>query len=170
MDESKIANNRNDIDWLPNLVTLEEYGGNWIEYNENIYSIFCSNFIDNPPVLNNKRVNVDRTIEDGKFKGFWHITSEKGEYERCKRIKWPRPLISNYSQHSSIFWWENERPKDRINLLILLRFIDPTEHDYLIVLKKCKQSYFLITAYPIEHKHQIKKYVREYKEFWNITE
>lgn len=37
--------------WLPSLLRLEEYGGDWQRYIDAVYAIFERDFIQNPPTL-----------------------------------------------------------------------------------------------------------------------
>lgn len=150
--------------WLPPMVELSETGGDWEEYNELIYSIFLDDFILNKTFCDGNPVVVDRNIVDGKMQGFWHITSEKGEYERCKRIRWPKALIQNKSS-GDLYIWENERKKGRVNLLIYWHSESEEDPGYLVVLKKKEKYYFLVTAYPIEREHGKQKKLKEYYDY-----
>ena len=89
------------LSWLPPLVLLESFGGNWTEYIEEVYAQFKRDFVDSKPSFRGVRMGLKRyPMEQGKEGTFWHMTSE-GKVEadrlpdlrRCERIGWPRTLI-----------------------------------------------------------------------------
>lgn len=92
-------------DWLPGLVLLEDYEGNWERYIEDIYMFFRQDFIENQVIFNNQPVKMKRyPLLNGKEATFWHITSEGKEEDsrlpelrRCERIRWPRPIIEHFA-------------------------------------------------------------------------
>ncbi len=152
--------------WLPTLVLLGQYGGNWDEYIEAVYQYFKADFIDSTPQFENRNVGLKRyPLFQQKEFTFWHCTSEGEEEEertpdirRCERIRWPRPIIE-HSQDTLVRCWRNKRgPEKRI----LLWFY---EDDYLVVLADRGKYMLLWIAYPLTYKHTRKKLAREYEEY-----
>jgi hypothetical protein len=85
-------------DWLPELVTLQDYGGDWVRYLEAIYGHFRQDLVLTPPAYPGRRFALKRhPLVQGKEATFWHLISE-GRVEadrlpdlrRCERIRWPR--------------------------------------------------------------------------------
>lgn len=90
--------------WTPELVTkspIEDFA----VYEDRIYAIFRHDFIDSHPSFDGLRVSVRRQKEetDGKWAGFFHITSVEDyttgernvDLRRCERIRFPRKTIDN---------------------------------------------------------------------------
>lgn len=151
--------------WLPELVTLEVYQGNWGYYLEVLYSFFKDDFINKIPRFNGLGVGIKHELLNGKEITFWHIISE-GDVEteripnirRCERIRWPRPIIE-YSNAPEIKIWEIEKKRSkRVYLWLEL-------YDYLVVLIKKSSYYLLLTAFPIEYEHYRNKLRKEYDDY-----
>ena len=157
--------------WLPPLVFLQEYNGDWKQYIEAVYDYFKIDFIDSKPRFQNKAIRLKRyPLLDGKEATFWHITSEGKEEDkrvpdlrRCERIRWPRPIIQRYSD-DSIRCWSNIRgnARRRNEGRIVLWFYD---EDYVVVLAVRGQYVLLWTAYYVSWDHTRKKLLRDYEEY-----
>jgi hypothetical protein len=141
------------IDWLPPLVLLEEYGGNWDQY-----------LNDSRPTLKGMRVALKRhPIEKGKEATFWHLISEgKSEKDRlpdlrrCERIRWPRPIIEHDDDPAIKFWVNERRGEKRICLWF-------EEEEYLVILAK-RHGYVIIwTAYVVTKTHTKVKLKKEHE-------
>ena len=62
-------------DWLPPLVLLQEYNGDWNQYIEAVYDYFKVDFIDSKPQFHGITIRLKRyPLLDGKEATFWHIT------------------------------------------------------------------------------------------------
>ena len=153
-------------DWLPALVLLEQYGGEWERYIEAVYRYFREDFIDSRPKFENRNVGLKRyPLFQQKECTFWHCTSEGEEEEerppdirRCERIRWPRPIIE-HSTDKLVRCWRNKRGSEK---RILLWFC---EDDYLVVLADRGNYVLLWTAYLVTYNHTREKLIREYEEF-----
>lgn len=152
--------------WLPALVLLEQYGGEWDKYIEAVYQYFKADFIDSSPQFENRNVKLKRyPLFQNKEYTFWHVTSE-GEKEeertpdirRCERIRWPRPIIEHCT-HTSVRCWQNKRGQDK---RLILWF---HESDYVVVLADRKKYVLLWTAYLVTYNHTREKLQKEYEEF-----
>ncbi len=150
--------------WLPPLVLLEDFGGDWAEFVEALYAHYEVDFVKSRPFFRGTTLSVRRKPKvDGKDATFWHIVSE-GEIEheripdlrRCERIRWPRPIVDN-STSSGIKCWENQR---RGETRICLWF---EEAEYLVVLAKRKGYVLFLTAYPVTQDHRKQKLETEYQ-------
>jgi len=161
----------NPPDWLPPLVLLQEYNGDWNQYIEAVYDYFKVDFIDSKPQFQDKTIRLKRyPLLDGKEATFWHITSEGKEEDervpdlrRCERIRWPRPIIEHYND-DSIRCWSNVRgnARRRNERRIVLWFYD---EDYVVVLAARGRYILLWTAYYVSWDHTRKKLLKDYEEY-----
>lgn len=155
--------------WLPALILLSEYGGNWELYLEAIYEVFKKDFIEFKPQVFKMRIGIKRhPIEKGKEAGFWHLISEgrvEGErtpdLRRCERIRWPRPMIEAVNSGRIKHWKNTSRGDTRIVIAL-------EDFSYIVVLSERKGYFLLWTAYCVERDHRRKKLEREYAEFCGI--
>jgi len=152
-----------DSYWLPPLLLLEDYGGDWDRYINEVYAIFHRDLIESQPKYERLWVRCRRDpICDGKEAGFWHCISygkdEKErmpELQRCERISWVRSVIENYNR-PEVDNWTNKRGSDIRHLLWV-------DENYLVVLaerirKRDGFKYMqLITAYCTVEEHRRRK-------------
>ena len=156
--------------WLPELVLLENYKGNWNIYIEVIYKFFHKDFVESRPFFQNVPIFV-RYHPSYEEKGvtFWHLISE-GDQEsertpdlrRCERIRWPRSLIENANSLDIKIWetfrpWKNQKQR-RINFAL-------NNFGYLVVIAESSKGFNLITAYHLEKSHRREKLRREFESF-----
>jgi len=133
-------------DWLPELILLEEYRGDWKRYEDFTYSMFYRDFIESKPFFQGLPVYIKRTIFKGKEFGFWHCMQEGPAEEsripdlrRCERVGWIRAIIE-HADLPIIKKWVNQRGR---NTRVLLWF----NEEYLVVLEKRSSHWLLCTAY-----------------------
>lgn len=150
--------------WLPQLVCLPEYGGDWERYLAALYIFFKKDFIDSTPMYKGKRLGLKKhPLKDGKEATFWHFIQEGSEeaervpdMRRCERIRWPRPIIENAAE-PIVKIWKNKRGSEYRILLWL------EEQEYLVVLAE-RAGYLLPwTAYLVTDEHRKRKLRKEYK-------
>jgi len=161
----------NPPDWLPPLVLLQEYDGDWKRYIEAVYDCFKVDFIDSKPRFRNKTIRLKRyPLLDGKEATFWHITSEGKQedkrvpdFRRCERIRWPRPIIEHYND-DSVRCWSNIRAnaRRRNERRIVLWFYD---EDYVVVLAARRRYMLLWAAYYVSWGHTRRKLLKDYEEY-----
>jgi hypothetical protein len=61
-----------DYSWLPKLVLLSDYEGNWQTYENAIYEVFRMGFIDSKPAFRGRKLNLKKNpMEKGKEATFW---------------------------------------------------------------------------------------------------
>lgn len=87
------------LEWLPALILLDDYRGDWQRYLEAVYAAFVEDFVHTRPAsFLGKRFALKRhPLRQGREATFWHFTTE-GQVEdarlpdlrRCERIRWPR--------------------------------------------------------------------------------
>ena len=154
-------------DWLPYLVYMEDYDGNWKSYLEAIYAFFKKDFVESKPCFQGRRLSLKRyPLSQGKEATFWHMISEGNDEEnrtpdfrRCERIRWPRPIIEN-DQDKAVKWWRNKRGREKRICLWL------EDEEYLVVLADRSKYILPWTAYMVTRPHQKRKLEKEYKRFW----
>ena len=153
-------------DWLPPLVQLVDFGGDWTRYQEALYAIFCRDFKERRVFFRGQPLGLKRhPLSAGKEATFWHFTCE-GQIEanrlpdlrRCERIGWPLPIIER-ADDSAVKVWENERKGERGACLWV------EEEDYLVILR-IREGYVLPwTAYLVQQEHRKRKLQKEYESF-----
>lgn len=153
-------------EWIPELVYLEDFGGDFETYFEHVYELFKNDFINSKPEFRGRIIGLKRLpIEKGKVRAFWHVTHE-GEVEadripdlrRFERIKWPRPIILN-NRDPRIKCWRNKRNGEQRILLYLEEF------RYLVVLADRGDYVLLWTTYVIEQSSRHEKLLKEYRRY-----
>jgi hypothetical protein len=156
----------NTVQWLPPLVQLADYEGDWNSYLQAIYTFFEQDFVKNCPSFHGMKMQLKRQpVIEGKEATFWHIISEGKEekdripdFRRCERIRWPRPLIENGKEPPLKIWSNVRKGEERICLWL-------EEAEYLVVLAKRSGYILLWTAYTTPQPHQKRKLQIEYEAF-----
>lgn len=157
-------------DWLPELILLDDYDGDWSAYIDDVYKAFHNNFIVSKPNYKGRPVAVRREPRDqGKEAGFWHATSQgQTEWERtpdirrCERIKWIRRLIE-CTEKEKVRTWETIRGADRRIIISLPDF------SYIVVLAIRKTYTIFVTAFFVEYENRRRKFKREWVA-WNESQ
>lgn len=160
---------QNRSDWLPELVQISDYGGDWEKYLNALYRLFRKDFIESQPSFQGSLVGITKhPYSQNKEATFWHIISEGNveedripDFERCKRIRWPRAIIEHCDDLPLIQVWESVRGREKRTLLRLIF----GENDYLIVLAWHKSIVLLVTAYLVTWQSQKRKLQKEYEAF-----
>lgn len=149
--------------WLPELILLENFGGNWQRYEDEVYSKFYTDFICSRPTFQGKPVYVKRFLEDGKERGFWHLVQEgpvekyrTPDLRRCERVTWIRAIIEHTNDPIIKSWSKKIGSRTRH----LLWF---EQAEYLVVLEKRQSAWILWTAYCTTRKHTKNKLRKEYQ-------
>ena len=150
--------------WLPSLIKLEDFDGNWQRYEDEVYSRFYQDFIESHPNFEGQPVYVKRFLEKGKERGFWHLITE-GPIEqfrtpdprRCERIAWVKAIIKNACDPVVNQWPTIRKGKKR-------RVLWLENAEFLVVLEKRPNAWVLWTAYPVTYEHRKKKLRKEYEE------
>lgn len=153
-----------EIDWLPELILLENFGGNWQTFFEQVYQYFHQDFVVSKPIFRGKRLGLKRHPEyQGKSATFWHMISEGNVEEertpdirRCECIRWPKPIIENSNAKQLKVWAEIRGNQKRV-------YIWYEVEGYLVVLDDRKEYILPWTAFYIEHQHERRKYNKRWE-------
>lgn len=148
-------------EWLPPLIRLDEYDGNWQRYIDAVFALFYRDFIETQPQFRSQWVRCRRDpIQDGKEAGFWHCVSEGYDEEhrtpdlrRCERIAWVRKVIE-HANDAGVDVWEAKKGRER-RIHIWL------DESYLVVLGDRKRYYQLVTAFCTDREHTKRKKRKE---------
>jgi len=151
-------------DWLPALLTLAQYDGDWSRYVKAVYQAFHDDFIASQPKYKGGWVRTRRDpMSSGKEWGFWHCVSEGNveddrvpDLRRCERIRWVRAIIENHTDSQIDVWVRNDGRRGR---KVHLWFGE----EYLVVLGERQKGrrYQLITAFCTDRGHTVRKMRRE---------
>ena len=150
-------------DWLPKLIELTDYRGQWQRYEDEIYSIFYRDFIESRPMFRGLPVYVKRFLEKGKERSFWHCIQEgpveeerTPDIRRCERIAWIRAVIEHVHDPLVKSW--HKKVKSKCRFLLWLE-----KAEYLVVLEKRRTAWILWTAYCVTEPHRKRKLQKEYE-------
>ncbi|NTV05716.1 MAG: hypothetical protein HGA59_04305 [Chlorobiaceae bacterium] len=152
--------------WLPPLVLLKDFDGDWNRYLDALYAWFKQDFIDSKPVFQGVKLGLKRhPMTHGKEATFWHMISEgKNEddrlpdFRRCERIRWPKPVIEHHFDPAVKIWRNQRGREERICLWLL-------SGNYLVVLADRGDYILPWTAYLVEKPHQQRKLQKEYEAY-----
>lgn len=151
-------------EWLPPLMELREFGGDWSAYFEAVYAAFQRDFVHGKPVFRGRRLGLKRhPLSEGKEATFWHMISE-GENEgerlpdlrRWERIRWPKPVIEHDQEPEVKVWWNERKREKRICLWF-------EQENYLVILADRGDYILPWTAYLVEQPHRQRKLQKEYE-------
>ncbi len=150
--------------WLPGLVLLSSYGGDFERFLDAVYSVFRTDFVESRPSFRGERLQLKRhPVVQGREYTFWHMVSEgseeaarKPDVLRCERIRWPRPVIEHSDDSLVKVWANTRRGEKRICL-----WLEGAE--YLVVLARRREYLLPWTAYPVTLPHRKAKLQREYE-------
>ncbi len=164
--------------WLPDLIMLKDYNGDWDAYLDAAYAYFAADFITDKPKLLEHEVKSKRQIAyNGQDHSFWHCIEEsaggaKDEENRIpkialvERIRWPRPVIEHAVNTPGVLAWSEiyrgHGTKKRVHLFV-------EDEDYCVVLdprgKDCNGQpayYYLWTTFLCETDRQHDKLLKRY--------
>lgn len=152
--------------WLPTLIPFSDFGGDWTAYLNAIYACFKQDFVDSKPVFQGRRLGLKRhPLTHDKEATFWHMIQEgekeedrTPDFNRCERIRWPRPIIEHDSD-PAIKVWRNQRGKEH---RICLWF---AQESYLVILADRGDYILPWTAYLVPQPHRQRKLEREYADY-----
>jgi hypothetical protein len=152
--------------WLSPLEFFNTYDG-WQDYVNCLYEIYLIDFIQNPIVINGKRIQQRRLPQiQGKDKAFWHICGHDNEqnlpkdFSRFERIRWPKAIILNRDDTTIKIWQDNHYAKAGEKLQISIWF----NEEYLVVLEPRNDYILFITAYCTDRNHKIRALQKRFNE------
>ncbi|MFH0990999.1 MAG: hypothetical protein V1799_13390 [bacterium] len=151
---------------LPELIRLDEYGGDGAAFIEAVYQVFRNDFVLSKPSFRRRNIGLKRLpIVDGKICTFYHITHE-GEDEqnrtpdirRCERIRWLKSVIERCDEWGLKVWEQIRKSEARI-CIWLERDEEP---DYVVILADRKTYVLLWTTFVLTRDHEKNKKQKEY--------
>lgn len=146
----------------PRLITLNDHGNVWEEYETALYEVFERDIIRHDLRFRGVPVNARRNPEhERKWACFWHMISE-GRVEddrlpdmrRCERLSQVRWIIENADAADTIDIWEQTREREKNWVLWY-------EEYYLVVLAQRSGYYLLKTAFCTDRDHRVRKFRKE---------
>ncbi len=162
---------------LPDLLLLEDFGGNYPAYIEEIYKIFKRDFVSKKTKFRGEELRLKwNPIYQDKAYTFYHMTHEGKDEQnrlpdlrRCERMPWAKPAIENCDSWSLKIWPQVRTGKGgtRDRLCIWLELVD--EPDYMIILDIRTDYKLLWTAFVPQYPHEKRKKQKEY-EAWLETQ
>ncbi len=157
-------------EWLPEIISISDYGGDWNKYLKVIYRIFKRDFFKSQPKFEKKNVCVlVKPITDGKECGFWHLISE-GKIEenrtpdlrRCERINWPKPIIINCNKPEVLIWEVTSKRKGHKDKRVCIWL---EKFNYITILGQRNKYFLLLTTYLTDRNHTRRKLKKQYNKY-----
>lgn len=156
--------------WLPDLITLASFGGDWDLFLGGVYACYRRDFSPCNLTFQGDPISLrKRPYTLGKEASFWHLISEGRveddrltDFRRCERIGWARAIIEN-ANDEAVRQWENQRRGER-NVCLWLECAD-----YLVVLGRRTGYTLLLTGYTVSERQRV-KLRREYESFLNTQQ
>lgn len=164
-------------EWLPDLVCIDDHGGDWDLYCAFLYVCFIRDFIETTPgFFRSMEFRLKREpYRLGREATFWHIISKEKQNDvpeenwhsedereenlpRCERICWPRPIIDEHHDRNLLVW-EQMRHGERRWAVALHDF------QYVVIIAEREGYYLLWTAFPPIQPHWRRKLRREYERY-----
>ncbi len=152
---------------IPELIELDNYGGNYEAYEDAVYSAYQITFEKETFYFQGKRIAHKKYPMFKEKPGtFWHIISSGEDEEsrlpdlrRYERIKWPAHILKYCKDNcTKILVWKNKR-KGKTRILLWCQ-----EIDYVVVLDERADFCIFWTAYPVNYEHTKRKLMKEYME------
>ncbi len=140
-----------------------------LEQINDFYKIFVNDFIDNPVVINGKKIKIapvnSRIKEFNEYnESFVHVitrdTSKGRIYnaDRANRIHWIKPILENSESKSILYFkWIDENNVCKEHFWFFKR-------DFIVVLKPISSDLMLVTAFCVD-KDEKEKFYEKFKDF-----
>jgi hypothetical protein len=151
---------------LPDIITLNEYGGDFNSYIEAVYEIFKRDFVDSRPSFNGIKLRLKKhPITDGRECTFYHLTHEghdeqnrEPDMRRMERLCFIKPMIEN-PNCADLRIWRNKRGNNERILIF-------HEYESFLVILDDRGEYILPwTAYYIQHNSRKQRLIAEYEAY-----
>ncbi len=153
-------------DFLPDILTLEDFNGDFQKLKMKAYSVFQHDFKNTRPYFYTNPIRLKSGLDiDGMEPSFWHVISDGPDeskrtidLDRIARVPWIAPIITNF-RDSNIRWYEDSRKGKKSTVLWYV------PGDYLVVLEHRNKSLLLQTAYIIKYESKRKKIEKTYQAY-----
>jgi len=154
---------------LPQIICLEDFGGDYNAYIDAIYRVFRSDFILHKTHFGSNELRLKfKPLFQEKAYTFYHMTHEGNvederipDLRRCERMPWARPTIER-TEGLGLRFWEQER-KGRHRICIWLD-VD-TGENYFVILEVRKTYVLLWTAFYGTYTNTVEKKEEEYNQW-----
>ncbi len=146
-------------DWLPPLICLEEFGGDWEVYENAVYDCFYADFVASQPTFEGSVVRLQwNPLRNGREYTYWHLISggDAPDLRRCERIRWPRAML-DCANPDLVRCWRNKRGSETGVVLSTADF------SYVLVLRERTGYVLLWTAYHVEYSNRRRQLEREWQ-------
>lgn len=158
-----------NLEELPEIICLENYGGDYHSYIEAVYKIFARDFVKHHPAFGSHVLKLKYHPEfQQKAYTFYHMThhgdkedERTPDLRRCERIPWARPSIEKVVEYDLKFWEQERKGKSRICIWMEVSNSD----NYFVILDVRKTFVLIWTAFYADYPHQAKKKQKEYEEW-----
>ena len=158
---------------LPELIYLNDYGGNYQSYIDAVYAIFERDLLITCPKFGSNKLSLKHNpLFQRRSYSFYHLT-HKGEIEsertpdlrRCERIGWVKPAIENVEVWQLKFWEQSRNGKSRICIQLSVE----DDVDYFVILDVRVSCVIIWTAFVAEYAHEKRKKEKEYQNWLKET-
>jgi len=155
---------------LPDIITLEKFGGDWHTFIESVYEAFRQDFLLTRPIFRGIQLKLKRhPLYQDKAYTFYHMThigdveeDREPDLRRCERIGWAKPVIETCDEWKLKIWPQIRNGKDRICIWLELNY----EPDYVVILDiRRNGDIYVWTAFTINRNHEKRKKLKEYEEY-----
>ncbi|NOH15466.1 hypothetical protein [Clostridium cochlearium] len=164
--------------WLPKIISLSEFGGDWHKYDNYLYELFREDFIESTPIFNEKPVRIRKhPMQGDKEQAYFHVTSVDSsktsadpndripDIRRCERILWIRKILENYNCNENCdgfnkikTWNMPYKMYQRVHFLF-------EDYRFLVIIEEREDYCLLISAFYIEYDHTLRKKLKEYEKY-----
>lgn len=167
-----------NCEWIPEIISLSDFDGDWYRYDEYIYSIFVRDFIENPMIFNGKPLRIRRhPMQCEKEQAYFHVTNKDSslsttdpndripDFRRCERIEWIRLFLEHYDCNRGCsgcngikVWKEPYKGNKRWHFLF-------EEFKFLVIIEERVEYFLLISGFYIFNDIVMSKKLRRYNRF-----
>lgn len=164
--------------WLPKLIELDDYNGDWEKYNNSLYQLFKTDLLEKRITFKNKpimfRINPKENGFEHAFihltcknitKDYTNVNNRTIDFRRSERLLWIRQIIEHYPClenciNCNKIWYYEEVYKSniRINLVLI-------DQRYKVILEERKNYILLITGYYLDYNKNIIKEIKKHQQY-----
>jgi hypothetical protein len=165
--------------WMPPIIKLSDFGGDWKSYDDYLYSIFYSDFFHTRVKFRDKTLRIrEQPRVENKAQAYYHVTSVDTsntndednripDMRRCERVPWIRKFIDNHMCNEGCcsapkIWAEDYKGNTRWHIMI-------EEVRFLVVVEERDRYCLLITAFYLEYDSQLRKRMEKYNKYKQKT-
>lgn len=124
---------------------------------DEMYQVFCAAFVRSRPVILARPVTHYKVpgCGDGRGEAFWHLTSRKVEgrgsrrtrdWDRARRIPWPRPVIEAVASRTDVHVWTKSGPRQERKLKVAV-----DDFSYVVIMEDRPSEAILVSGFPVPY-------------------